>query len=206
MIGTSRVVSGLGASLLLFACSGSSGDPGSSDGGADGGTGDTVATVDAGACGRTEPVASCWTDPTTKLTWENPATPAACNWQGAVDDCSALSACGHDDWRLPNIDELRTLMRGCAGTVTGGACPIHVGSPASDFTSACYCTKLGGPSAGGCFWDPVFGEQCGYFAYLYWSFSETAVAGKNAWAASYFDGRLLQPWKTDKQRLRCVRP
>ncbi len=202
------LVAVIGAGLFLCACGGSGTESGSDAAAADASADTTSSetTTDAGGCLRAEPVATCWTDPTTKLTWENPSTPPGCSWQDAVDDCTALSACGLTDWRLPTIDELRSLIRGCAGTVTGGACPVHVGSSASDFTSSCYCTKFSGPSPGGCFWDPVFGERCGFSSLLYWSSSETAVTNKTAWAASFFDARLLPPFKTDKQRVRCVRP
>ena len=76
----------------------------------------------------------------------------------------------------------------------------------NDFTNACYCTKFSGPSAGGCFWDPAFGDRCGTFTYMYWSSSETALTKQTAWATNFFEGRLLAPFKTDKHRLRCVRP
>jgi hypothetical protein len=45
-------------------------------------------------------------------------------WENAVAYCENLVAGGYDDWHLPNIDELRTLVRNCPGTETGGACNI----------------------------------------------------------------------------------
>ena len=200
MIGKSTLAS----CLVLVAC-GSGTTTVVTDGGSSDAADDGAVAADGGTCGRSGTM-TCFTDPTTQLMWENPTTPGACNWQAATDDCSVLSACGHDDWRLPNIDELRTLMKGCVGTDTGGACPIHVGSSQNDFNNTCYCTKFAGQGPGGCYWDPAFGDQCGYFTYLYWSSSVTALTDKTSWAASYFDGRLLAPFKTDKQRVRCVRP
>ena len=38
--------------------------------------------------------------------------------------CEALVEDGHTDWRVPNIDELRTLLQNHPGTVTGGKCRI----------------------------------------------------------------------------------
>jgi hypothetical protein len=56
----------------------------------------------------------------TKLEWMNP--PGTSDVAGALAYCDALVLGGHDDWRLPTIDELRSLIRGCANTVTGGPC------------------------------------------------------------------------------------
>lgn len=51
------------------------------------------------------------TDPTTKLVWQVTALdPAARNWQEALAYCQALSHADKEDWRLPNIKELATLV------------------------------------------------------------------------------------------------
>ena len=44
------------------------------------------------------------------------------NWKSAVKYCENLNEGGHSDWRLPDIDELRTLVQNCQGTGTGGTC------------------------------------------------------------------------------------
>lgn len=38
--------------------------------------------------------------------------------------CNELKESGHDDWRLPSIDELRTLVQNHPGTVSGGKCRV----------------------------------------------------------------------------------
>ena len=42
----------------------------------------------------------------------------------AEEACSQLRAGGHEDWRLPTIDELRTLVQNHPGTVSDGKCRI----------------------------------------------------------------------------------
>ena len=49
------------------------------------------------------------TDSQTGLTWQTnpPTTPMT--WEQAISYCESLNHEGHDDWRLPNIKELRSL-------------------------------------------------------------------------------------------------
>jgi len=49
------------------------------------------------------------TDTTTGLQWQDNEVVAR-NWSGAIDYCETLSFDGHDDWRLPNIKELTSLV------------------------------------------------------------------------------------------------
>jgi hypothetical protein len=57
-------------------------------------------------------------DRATGLTWQgsdatvNPAGSAAAgqSWRNALAHCQALEYAGHDDWRLPNLNELRSLV------------------------------------------------------------------------------------------------
>ena len=46
------------------------------------------------------------------------------NWSQAVDYCKNLQEGGKGEWRLPNIDELRFLIRSHSKTVVGGECGI----------------------------------------------------------------------------------
>ena len=67
--------------------------------------------------------------------------------------CDGLGVLTLTDWRMPTIDEARSLAAGCAPTAPGGSCPIDdpgclaqscgTGSPACDS-----CTASGGPNAG----------------------------------------------------------
>ena len=49
-------------------------------------------------------------DNVTGLEWQQATAPGTFTWQQALDYCAGLSLGGHDDWRLPTIQELSTLI------------------------------------------------------------------------------------------------
>jgi len=54
----------------------------------------------------------CVTDTLTGLMWaKNANLPGGYRtWYQAVDDCNNLNLCGYTDWRLPNVNELESLI------------------------------------------------------------------------------------------------
>ena len=49
-------------------------------------------------------------DTVSKLEWQDNKIGSQTTWQGAIDRCEALVLNGHSDWRLPNINELKSLI------------------------------------------------------------------------------------------------
>lgn len=49
------------------------------------------------------------TDTSTGLTWQQDTLEEAFTWEQALAYCEGLSLGGHEDWRLPSINELRSL-------------------------------------------------------------------------------------------------
>ena len=46
------------------------------------------------------------------------------DWSRAKQYCENLTESGFDDWRLPNIDELRTTIKNCSKIETDGECKV----------------------------------------------------------------------------------
>jgi hypothetical protein len=91
-------------------------------------------------CTSTGYRSDCWYDSSTTLEWQNPGTaflPEVQELDGAIAHCSARGP----GWRVPTIDELRSLVRGCAIQQTGGACRV---------TGQCTSYDCWSPSCGFC--------------------------------------------------------
>ena len=81
-----------------------------------------------------------WTDPTSGLVWQKPPAPDPMHSHDGISYCDALALAGFADWRLPDISELRTLVRGCSGTEPGGSCALTAEcNTLSCFTGFCAC-------------------------------------------------------------------
>ncbi len=75
------------------------------------------------------------------LYWSEVA-PKKMNYNEANNYCRRLNEGGISGWRLPTIDELRTVVQNCKGTVPGGACRVSEvnGCLASNcLSSSCQC-------------------------------------------------------------------
>ena len=60
-----------------------------------------------------------WTDPATGLMWAGKDNGFALRWKPAADYCHSLQLGGYSDWRLPRIDELKTIYNPNAGVACG---------------------------------------------------------------------------------------
>jgi hypothetical protein len=98
-------------------------------------------------------------DPT--LCWQNPTPAEAMTWQAAMAYCEALVVEETDDWRLPSIDELRTIIFGCGATAPGGSCGVRPALPVEEWEVGCAgCASLKGPSPDGCYTNKEFEKGC----------------------------------------------
>ena len=144
----------------------------------------------------------CWADPTSGLTWQNPPSGIKTTWSPAKQYCADLDLLG-GGWRLPTIDELRTVIRGCPATESGGSCGVEDGCLTSSCRdSSCNgCSKDQGP-ADGCYWPD--GMQ-GATSICYWSSSAVGDKGSNAWHVRFDLGDVCGYDFSNEYQVRCVR-
>jgi len=206
--------------LLAGACLGHGCDDGSGGGGGDADTDtdtdtdtdadtdtDTDADTDTDGDTDTEPKdcagSGGWYDEATDLCWQISGFNGLSH-QEAIDTCDSAEAGNNADWRLPDVDELRTLIAGCELTEAGGDCQVVDGSGSPDWeTEYCLgCESYEGPGVGGCYWEEVFGDVCDTG---FWSSSVNTYSTDFVWYVSYHRGRVDSAPRETGLKVRCVR-
>lgn len=133
------------------------------------------------------------------LTWSSKAnTPM--NWNDAVVYCKNLNEGGYSDWRLPNIDELRTLIQNCPGTVTGGSCQISEKNGCLH-NKKCWSKK----ACQGCSKDSSGKHSKLGDTDLLWSSSFLSNGSDSNWGVGFDYGNLYHNWNVHSNSVRCVR-
>jgi len=142
-------------------------------------------------------------DKQTGLIWEKERGNLNKNiyFNDAVKYCSNLELGGYSNWRLPNIDELRTLVRGCSIIETGGACQAAEGKFFTDkevyISCKNTCGKGGGSGTNGCYWDTLLGENC----LSYWSISQASEKDDDNrasyWIVDFGNGAISTAYNSD---------
>ena len=147
-----------------------------------------------------------WTDPNTGMTWHFGGNDPEISdhfwtWHEANEYCENVIWAGYNDWRLPTISELRTLIRGCPFTETGGPCGV---------TDECYwwscldyrfcpgCPLLEGPNDG-----RYAVSGCG--DYCYWQTWSSTTYNDTAWFVNFCDASIYWLELSDKGEIFCVR-
>ncbi len=145
-------------------------------------------------------------DPVSDLCWQDPPAADEMGQPETVEYCLNLVSGGSSDWMLPDIDQLRSLVRGCPGVESGGDCPISSDSPlAHSYHDACSgCPAGGGPGSLGRYWDP---QLVGDPLYVFWSSSMLGDLDDMAWAMEFGCADPFHHWNINALgRARCVRP
>ena len=142
-----------------------------------------------------------WEDPETKLMWSmkvlNPI-----DWSTAVSYCEDLEEGGYSDWRLPTIDELRTLIRNCANTEPDGDCRVtDDGCLKESCAKFCGCDYRSGNN--GAYYGKIGDDG----DVLLWSSSTRSDKTSYAWTVRFAGGvsSYDKSYKYDNFKARCVR-
>ena len=191
------LLGGVVAFALSVGCR-ATGSDGDVDGDADG---DDIVPCDGG-----------WFDADSGLCWQDPPPEDRIFFASAVTYCDALNLGGHGpgSWHLPTISELRSLIRGCPATMTGGECPVTDSCSPDDRGSECQddtcggCEPFGGPGAGGAYWPELFN---GAIERWYWSSTSDGEGyGIYVWDVVFVTGDIsASEEEMNAGYVRCVR-
>ena len=156
-----------------------------------------------------------WTDPDSGLIWQVwPKGDARFNYYTAIEHCDELIYGGYDDWRLPTISELRSVIRGCPSTQTGGECGVTDTCNSMDcWDDKCYygCELQNGPSEGGFYWPDGFSVAEKYFYNPYYLSStelsdpESDFPNDHSWCIVFENAVFHTARNTSANTARCVR-
>ncbi len=130
----------------------------------------------------------------------SPKASSTMSWSDAIDYCNNLTACGYSDWHLPNINELRTLIKNCPGSQTGGSCAVKdPGCLSSDcWSEDCYCEYR--ENNGGYY--SKLGDDDNVWL---WSSSTNSDSTGSAWRVNFYYGSVGSNSKSYDLIVRCVR-
>ena len=136
-----------------------------------------------------------WVDSDRGLCWQNPARDLSADLRDAHDYCAGLGR----GWRLPNINELLSLVRGCDQSQCGLSDPdcLHTGCK----TGCNQCALDGGPDAG-IYWPDAL---AGPVTDGYWS-SSRVPGHQSAWLINFRWGGVYKNYiSAENPHLRCVK-
>ena len=149
---------------------------------------------DSGAGGGT-PLECSFTDPATGLCWQEPPAPTARKWQDALSYCKAGGL------RLPKVQELRTLIRGCGTSECMVTDPDCLSSMCRQGAECSACDEHAGPGPGGCYWDISLTGSCDW----YWTSSGVDEGPFDAWFIYFQSGSVDNGAHSIEKEVRCVR-
>ena len=133
------------------------------------------------------------------LTWSDRSS-GKMTWSSAKQYCENLSEGGYSDWRLPTISELRTTIKNCSGSQSGGSCRVSDSCLSNDdcWSKSCYCD---GRSNNGGYYSKL-GDPDGVWL---WSSSTLSDYPDVAWGVGFTLGDVSGYNLSDNYYVRCVR-
>ena len=136
------------------------------------------------------------TDPSTEITWSSLLDDDGdygVEWEEAFAYCENLEEGGLTDWRLPTIDELKTVVWGCENVQPGGACaasdPNHLAE--DDYTyETCNCDES---------MENAFGDDVSL-----WSSSVVSSDDFYIWYMDFSNKNIMYRMRNSGAGARCV--
>lgn len=150
------------------------------------------------------PLVLTWEDGATGYTWQVTPPTTAMSWQNAVAYCNTLMLGGHENWQLPKISELRSLVKGCQSTMSSGLCAVADDCLSDSCATSCSgCTTNVGP-ADGCYWPEALAGSC---KTAFWSVSSPTNAGstEDSWYVHFGNALIAHIGMSHLASVRCLR-
>ena len=162
-------------------------------------------------CNTSTGKCNIWKDSDTGLTWtslkyyKDNGNDSGLDWEEALAYCDGLEEGGYDDWHLPNIDELRSLVQNCPDSELGGACQV---SEANECLNKKECWER--KKCFSCSSDKdklgKYSKLADPFYYWFWSSSTREDYEDAAWTVEFYAAYVYNAKKTHAfMYVRCAR-
>ncbi|MFO8071103.1 MAG: DUF1566 domain-containing protein [Polyangia bacterium] len=152
-----------------------------------------------------------WYDDSTGLCWQDPPNKTTLEQNHAEEYCNYLETGVEDNWRVPKIQELLSLMHGCANGMTSEAsAKSQCGLEEPDCLSLEYCMTSPecdkcpyreGPGINDCYWPQELDPPCSKY---YWSSSNPSGSIQSFWVVRFDYGMVYAALNEEEQYIRCV--
>jgi|GEM_PF-2588801 len=139
-----------------------------------------------------------WNDEQSGLGWELDAPQEGMNLNDCATRCSELAIDGLNGWHIPTITELRSLIRNCDATVSGGSCTVSDDCAASGECRDETCDGCGGDIA--CYTVDELAEACG----IYQAATLDDDDGTYIWSIDFNTGSINNVLWSELHLCRCV--
>ena len=114
------------------------------------------------------------------LEWQKETSASYMKWSAAISHCENLNYNSKTDWRLPNINELRSLLINCSEAQFGGECGVYYPDDLGFSSGECQCS--GNNSSYSAIGNEVNGDN--YWGMI-WSNSTVKNDPDYAWVVTY---------------------
>jgi len=139
-------------------------------------------------------------DTKSKLVWQRVSINRNMNWESAKKYCENMTLAGYEDWRLPSLSEIRTLIRGCPATEIGSQCRAMDSCPSWDNCRTEVCEGCKDKSSA-CYWPKQIEGRCNWY---YTSTPDSTKKG-DAWNLDFQRALIGTTYTWRKNYVRCVR-
>lgn len=142
-------------------------------------------------------------DTVLKLMWQR-AEAQGSTWADADTLCNAASTDGFDDWRLPDISELRSTIAGCTAALTCGVIDTCIDSTCSN-ADCNGCANNAGSGPQGLYLAPDIWTYTGDANGRFWSASTVPDKVDSNWFIRFSNASVAYNWNGNEYLVRCVR-
>lgn len=142
--------------------------------------------------------ASTCVDSATNLRWQRARAPLEMGQADATTYCASLGL-GGKSWRVPNVNDLRSIVQGCPATMTGGACTVvDPGCLSSGCFNNCGGCGTDGRGADGRYWEQGIWQGGG-------TVFRSSSLDVTAWTVGFLHASLDATWSQNEPlHVRCV--